>query len=76
MPRQQEMEELTLPRGRKSHRGEPPSAAAFTLGTSADSRCGQEAEIPGFALTMEPLPGDTESNRVSGRDGLVLNVKG
>lgn len=30
----------------------------FTLGTFHDSRCGQEAEILGFASAEEPLPGE------------------
>lgn len=62
MLRQQELEGLTLQRGRESHKGEPSAAAAFALGTCADSRCGQEAEILGFAPKEEPLPRDRESN--------------
>ena len=56
----QELKGQKLQRGRESHQGELSSAAAFTLGIFADSRCGQEAEILGFAPAEEPLPGDGE----------------
>lgn len=75
MLRQQELEQLTLERRKESHIGEPAAVAVFALNIFADSRCGQEAEILGFAPTEEPLPGDGESNRVSCKDRLVLNAK-
>lgn len=59
--------------GRESHQGEFSSATAFTLGTFADSRCGQEAEILGFAPAEERCQ-RIEKARVSEGDRLVLNA--
>lgn len=56
-----ELEGLKFQRERQSHRDELISAAPFTLGTFADSSCGQQAESPGFAPAEELLPGDRES---------------